>query len=243
MFLRVGSGVKVTGAGINLFRELNRDFERLADIFDTMRLKPTSGQLRIAVIPSIATRLLIPGIQEFKLVHPGISLSISYATAGHDVDLTDTDVLIDYYDGTYEGPYSVTHLLSGEVKPVCSPAYLKTAAGPDGILDFSCATLLHDEDRRCWSRWAQRAGLRTGEIDDGIIFADFNLLSIAAIAGHGVALCPVSLISAELARGDLVLLSDIPENTDRNYLLFSKRGKNDAVEQFRSWMVGLTAIR
>ncbi|HGS4250785.1 TPA: hypothetical protein ACL9ML_005540, partial [Klebsiella pneumoniae] len=65
----------------------------------------------------------------------------------------------------------------------------------------------------------------------------------AAIAGHGVALCPVSLISAELARGDLVLLSDIPENTDRNYLLFSKRGKNDAVEQFRSWMVGLTAIR
>ncbi|MEE7594155.1 LysR family transcriptional regulator, partial [Escherichia coli] len=85
LFLRVGSGVKVTGAGINLFRELNRDFERLADIFDTMRLKPTSGQLRIAVIPSIATRLLIPGIQEFKLVHPGISLSISYATAGHDV--------------------------------------------------------------------------------------------------------------------------------------------------------------
>lgn len=236
LFLRIGSGVKVTSAGAELFRELNRDFERLADIFDNMRVKPASGQLRIAVIPSFATRLLIPNIQEFKAAHPGISLTISYAMANHDVDLSGIDILIDHYDGSYEGPFSVTHLLSGEVKPVCSPSYLKATTGPNGGLDFCRATLLHDEDRRCWSRWAQRAGLSLEGKDSGIIFADFNLLSIAAIAGHGVALCPVSLISAELERGDLVLLSDLPENTDRNYLLFCKPSKNEAVDKFRHWI-------
>ena len=73
-----------------------------------------------------------------------------------------------------------------------------------------------------------------------MIFSDFNLLSIAALAGHGVALCPVSLITSELERGDLVLLSDLPENTDKNYLLFCLYGNNDAVEKFRTWMVRMT---
>lgn len=241
LFLRVGSGVKTIGSGVDLFHELNRDFERLADIFDAMRVKPAADQLRIAAIPSVATRLLIPRIQEFKTAHPGVSLTISYATTGHNVDLSDIDVLIDHYDGLYEGPFSVTHLLSGEVKPVCSPDYLKATTALDGGLDFGNATLLHDEDRQCWSRWAQRAGLRLDRNESGIIFADFNLLSIAAIAGHGVALCPVSLISAELERGDLVLLSDIPENTERNYLLFCQRGKNEAVDKFRSWMIRIAS--
>ena len=130
LFRRVGSGVQVTGRGVVLFRELNRDFERLSDIFDAMRYKPSLGQLRIAVIPSFATRLLIPELPAFRLEHPGISLNISYAAAGHAVDLAELDVLITHYDGKYTGFYSATHLLSGDVRPVCSPGYLKKNARP-----------------------------------------------------------------------------------------------------------------
>lgn len=240
LFRRIGSGVQVTDRGATLFRELNQDFERLSDIFDAMRLKPATGQLRIAAIPSVATRLLIPKIHEFKKTHPGISLNISYAAADKAVDLSELEVLITHYDGSYTGVYSTTHLLSGEVKPVCSPAYLKSASEENGHLDFSRATLLHDEDRSGWSRWLQRAGISTNSSESEIIFADFNLLSIATIAGHGVALCPVSLIAQELERGDLILLSDIKENTDRNYLMFCHQRKNEAVEKFRAWMVQAT---
>ncbi|CAH2798310.1 MAG: hypothetical protein PPHEINF_4591 [uncultured Paraburkholderia sp.] len=151
------------------------------------------------------------------------------------IDLSELDVLITYFDVAYDGPYSATHLLSGEVRPVCSPSYLRQAEKKDEAIDFGVATLLHGDDRNSWHRWFQKSGLNVSGKNSGTVFADFNLLSIAAIAGHGVALCPVSLISAELERGDLVLLSETPENTDRNYVLFSHRTKNDATEKFCSW--------
>ncbi|MDH7804561.1 MULTISPECIES: LysR substrate-binding domain-containing protein [unclassified Rhizobium] len=239
LFHRDGSGVQVTNRGGALFRELTRDLERIADIFDTLRMRATPNQLRIAVIPSVATRLLIPKIADFKEANPQISLSISYAVARDGIDLSDLDILITYLDGPYEGPYSATKLLAGEVRPVCAPSYLRCAPRTGDDMDFSLATLLHDEDRNAWSRWLQKCGITPKSLNSSTVFADFNLLSIAAIAGHGVALCPTSLISAELERGDLVQLSDVPENCDRNYLLFQHRRKTDEADRFCSWISGV----
>lgn len=235
LFHRDVSGVRVTKRAEVLFRELNRDLERVADIFDTLRISVVPNQLRVAVIPSVASRLLIPKIADFKNANPQISLNISYALAGDRIDLSELDILITYLDGPYEGPYSATKLLAGEVRPVCAPSYLARAPRTGDGIDFSAATLLHDEDRTAWSRWLQKCGVASESINSSTVYADFNLLSIAAIAGHGVALCPTSLICAELERGDLVLLSDVPENCDRNYLLFQHRRKNDAADRFCSW--------
>lgn len=236
LFHRDGSGVQLTKRAGALFRELNRDLERIADIFDTLRMNVVPNQLRVAVVPSVASRLLIPKIADFKDANPGISLNISYALATDAIDLSDLDILITYLDGPYEGPYSATKFLAGEVRPVCAPSYLARAPRTGDDIDFSAATLLHDEDRTTWSRWLQKCGVASESINSSTVFADFNLLSIAAIAGHGVALCPTSLICAELDSGDLVLLSNVPENCDRNYLLFQHRRKNDAVDRFCSWV-------
>jgi LysR family glycine cleavage system transcriptional activator len=236
LFHRDGSGVQLTKRAGVLFRELNRDLERIADIFDTLRTSVVPNQLRVAVIPSVASHMLIPKIADFKDANPGISLNISYALARDGIDLSELDILITYLDGPYKGPYSATKLLAGEVRPVCAPSYLARAPRAADEIDFSTATLLHDEDRTTWSRWLQKCGVASESINSSTVFADFNLLSIAAIAGHGIALCPTSLICAELERGDLVLLSNVPENCDRNYLLFQHRRKNDAVDRFCSWI-------
>lgn len=236
LFHRDGSGVQLTKRAGVLYREINRDLERLDDIFGTFRVGMVPNQLRVAVIPSVASRLLIPQIAEFKDANPTISLNISYALAGDGIDLSELDVLITYHDGPYEGPYLATKLLAGEVRPVCAPSYLAAAPKNGDDIDFSAATLLHDENRSSWSRWLQKCGIGSETINSGTVFADFNLLSIAAIAGHGVALCPTALIFAELKRGDLILLSDIPENCDRNYLLFEHKRKYEAVDKFCSWV-------
>jgi LysR family glycine cleavage system transcriptional activator len=235
LFHRDGSGVRITPQAGALFRELNGDLARIADILDTLRMRAVPDQLRVAVIASVASRLLIPKIADFKEAHPQISLNISYAFARDGIDLSGLDILITYLDGPYEGPYSATKLLTGEVHPVCAPSYLARAPRTGDGMDFSAAALLHDEDRATWSRWLEKCGVASESISSGTVYADFNLLSIAAIAGHGVALCPTSLIGAELKRGDLVALSDVPENCDRNYLLFQHRRTNDAVDRFCSW--------
>lgn len=236
LFHRDGSGVRVTTRAGALFRELNSDLERIADILDTLRMRESPNLLRVAVIPSVASRILIPKIADFKEAHPQISLNISYAFARDGIDLSELDILITYLDGPYEGPYSATKLLPGEVRPVCAPRYLAGAPRTGDGIDFNAVTLLHDEDRATWSRWLQKCGVASESINSSTVYADFNLLSIAAIAGHGVALCPTSLICAELKRGDLVLLSDVPENCDRNYFLFRHQRKNDAVDRFCSWV-------
>ena len=235
LFHRDGSGVQVNAPGAALFQELTEDLERIADIFDALKMKTVPNQLRVSVIPSVATRLLIPKIADFKEANPQVSLNISYALPRGGIGLSEIDILITYLDGPYQGPYVATKLLAGEVYPVCAPSYLSRARRTGDGIDFSAATLLHDENRTAWSRWLKKSGVESEGLNSGTVYADFNLLSIAAIAGHGVALCPPSLISTELMRGDLVLLSSVPENCDRNYFLFQHRRENHAVDRFCSW--------
>ena len=236
LFNREGSGVQLTKQAGALFQELNTDLERIADHLQALRAAPVKNQVRVAVIPSVGSRLLIPKIRDFQDANPGINLSILYTVARNGIDLSELDVLITYLDGPYDGPYSASVLLAGDVRPVCAPSYLARAPRAGNEIDFSAATLLHDEDGSTWSRWLHKRGVASDPINSSTIFADFNLLSIAVIAGHGVALCPTSLINAELATGDLVLLSDLTENCDRNYFLFQHHQRNDAVDRFCVWV-------
>ena len=69
------------------------------------------------------------------------------------------------------------------------------------------------------------------------MFEDFNLLATAVIAGHGVALCPVEVFREELARGDLVGLSDIETDADKDYFVIIKSPAPAAARLFTDWFV------
>ncbi|OUS32189.1 hypothetical protein A9R01_11110, partial ['Osedax' symbiont bacterium Rs2_46_30_T18] len=71
-------------------------------------------------------------------------------------------------------------------------------------------------------------------------FDDFNLLRSAALAGQGIALCPLAMIEDDLYSQRLVQLSDIPVNVSSGYYMLQKDavqpGAATAAKLFRDWV-------
>ena len=204
-----------------------------------LRRLGSAKSVRVAAIPSFATRWVIPRLPAFQKTFPDIDLVVSYAKE-FTGNLSGFDLLITYFDGPYTGDLESTILFSGALRPVCSPSYLQSRGPISQPSDLASATLLHDEHRSTWIEWLTCRGIEATSASSGTLFADFNLLSTAAIAGHGVALCPCDLIRNDLAAGHLVQLFDGPIFTDRNYVLFKRPVSAIAVRQFSDWLVAET---
>ena len=87
---------------------------------------------------------------------------------------------------------------------------------------IAAAGLLHDTDHAGWNAWLSRAGAGCARgAPDGPVYEDFNLLRAAALAGQGVALCPLAMIRDDLDSGRLVQLSPVTVLENYGYYLLA----------------------
>ena len=63
----------------------------------------------------------------------------------------------------------------------------------------------------------------------------------AAVAGHGIALCPVDIFQTEIERGDLIILSDIATQTDAHYFVIHRVEGPEEAAIFSDWFQALAA--
>jgi len=237
LFVREARGVRLTKAGLDLAPSVSDGFTRIGAASAALRRDDRQRTIAVGCIPSIASRWLVPMLAGFSASHPDISVQVLYAQAEQRLGDGEYDVLITLGDDA-SGDVERRRLFSRASKPVCSPHYLGRTdrlATPQAILKK--ADLLHDESRSFWADWFAAAGVTPkGELR-GPVFQDFNLLSTAVIAGHGVALCPVDVMRQEIARGDLVVLSDRTILDDRSYAIFARKPLRRPVRRFRDWFV------
>jgi len=237
LFVREARGVRLTKAGLDLVPSVSDGFARIATASAALRRDDRQRTIAVGCIPSIASRWLVPMLAEFSKTHPDISVQVLYAQAEQRLGDGEYDVLITLGEDA-GGDVDRRRVFSRASKPVCSPHYLARMdrlATPQAILKK--ADLLHDESRAFWADWFAAAGAAIkGELR-GPVFQDFNLLSTAVIAGHGVALCPVDVMRQEIARGDLVVLSDRAILDDRSYAIFTRKPVRRPVRRFRDWFV------
>ncbi|MEI2299097.1 LysR substrate-binding domain-containing protein [Ensifer sp. MJa1] len=237
LFVREKRGVRLAAEAEGLAATLRSAFERIAVETELLRLN-TKAQVSVACIPSIATRWLIPALGEFLRLHPEIDVKVVYAMAEQQLRETGCDVLItlgaDRSDGTRSD-----RLFSRINRPVASPRYLERAGDLRTPQAIASADLLHDETTSRWRDWFARAGQASGQALRGPVFQDFNLLATAAIAGHGVALCPIEVFRREIESGDLVVLSEVATLQDENYFLITRATRSKAVAAFGDWFSGV----
>ena len=194
--------------------------------------------LTVAVIPSVAVCWLIPRLGDFRAIAPRLEVRIIYAIHGQPIDFRDVDLAVVFAESppTPSGMV-VTPFLPGLTVPVCAPHFGQPAT-PAEMLD---AGLLHDTDAGGWRAWFDAVGVPEANVAGGPVFEDFNLLRAAALAGQGVALCPLAIVADDIGAERLVQLSDTAIRAEFGYYIVvaadSAEQRAPAIEAFRAWLL------
>ena len=94
-----------------------------------------------------------------------------------------------------------------------------------------------------WRQWFDAQQADAPMAMDGPRYELFSMLAVAASHGLGVALMPLMLIEAELARGELVVACARPLQAERGYYLVTPVQEEDVpvVTLFGAWLARVAA--
>ena len=145
----------------------------------------------------------------------GVELAASMAEA---FGFEDVDLAISYGDWD-DGPAHATKFLECVSVPSCNPAYLNQMGPFEKPADLVKCCLLHDLDRRPWSRWFKAAGVKLDDPQPGPLFEGFNLLHSAMLASQGVGLAPTAILADDLKSGRLIRLFETEVLHEKAYYI------------------------
>lgn len=234
---REGRSIRLTSVGQTLAKGLETGFSEIERTLEQAVTLKQPEVLHINCLPSVAVRWLIPRLSGFRARFPDYRIDFRYSGALETGIPPDADIKITWHDGPPGIDSGRARLFSGATWPVASPLYLQNVSPNITPGALPRMEILHDEFLEPWYNWFRQHGLSTRRLDEGVIYQDFNLLSTAAVAGQGIALCPPRLIERELSDGTLVTLFDTPGNQDRAYWVFYRHGSRAAVMDFVHWLI------
>jgi len=200
-------------------------------------------RLTVTMLPSVASRWLVPRLPNFRALRPDIELQLIADPRLLDLRAARIDVAIRFGRGTYPG-YAVTKLMADRVFPVCSPGLLAQRGPVDTVEALLDLPLLHDSATERdgsgsdWRSWLNHVGCHIAPCDEGQRFSDAGLLIDAAVLGLGVALVRASLVSDYVANETLICPLGLSAPTAFAYYLL---GLPEAIALqkivcFRDWL-------
>ena len=237
LFMRTKSRMLLTEAGTVLLQAMTEVGMVLNDALG--RMAPIEHEaLVVSCSPSLATDWLVPNLESFYQVHPGIEVFVRAELGVSTVNrLNDegVDVLIDYASP----PTDLRELATVEdfVFPVCSRQTRERLDGPDG--ETFPLVLLHDDPNEVeWGLWRKANGCAWPERP--VANRLFNLAHLAyqaAMAHQGVAIGRSIIVHRLLHMGALVVAVDAGPGPAGAYRLLTNRTSetNSPVRKFASW--------
>jgi LysR family transcriptional regulator, glycine cleavage system transcriptional activator len=239
LFVRHARGVTPTGAA-RRFEMIVRDaLDRLAAGIAGARdgTEKAVHRVSVSVLPSFASRWLLPRLADFKNVHPLIDIDLTAEQELADLShrRAKYDIAIRYGLGSWRG-LRAERFLTEDLSPVGAPAVCANAQ-----LEALLARLpmAHDTDEQSWSHWLSRTGHELPQnAPAGIVYNDYNLVLEAAAQGLGLALGRSALIAAEISAKRLMEVSSQRIPSLRAYYIV-RRAKEPLREEaavFCDWL-------
>jgi LysR family transcriptional regulator, glycine cleavage system transcriptional activator len=193
-------------------------------------------KLRVAVTPTFARSILMPRLRGFTDAYPEVDLTLQVSIPLLDVVAEDADLMIRFGSGRYA---DVEHLclMTDEVTPLASPAYLREH-GPFDSADELLAAKLIKSPLEPWRTWFLAHGIDAPEPAEGSSFNDIGLMCDAAAQGLGVALVRLKLGQPWLDNGSLERVSDRNVPSPHAHYLCWRTGTMDRWEcaAFADWL-------
>lgn len=238
LFRRDRRGVALTEAGLAYSRKVAArldDVER--DTVELMGSGGTGGTIEVAVVPTFATKWLLPRMPQFMAAHPDMTVNLSTRTRPFLFSDTEFDAALYAGPATWPGTNS-RFLMRESLIAVCSPSLIAPRQKLKDS-DWTQYRLLQQSTRPyAWRDWFASRGMRVEGDMSGPKFELFSMHTEAAIQGIGIALLPRLLIEDELKRGVLIPVAQHDYLSDRSYYLIYPEQKSDSapLRAFGEWI-------
>ena len=222
LFVRTQSGVMLTETGKEYLRYVTEAFDILHLGQQNIRHAAATPKLTLYALPALASKWIMPQLSQWREHCPTVDLCLHGTHAPVDFTATPADFVICFGEDRY----------------------------PQAVL-LKQAPLIHldwgNEGRFLpdWRSWFQARGVPEPSPQPAFSFNLTSLAIDAAVAGAGVLLGQRRLISAELSRGDLVIIDEMSLPLSKPYMLaWPQRTLNQpGSEAMISWLTQLAAER
>ena len=236
LFARQGRRVVLTAEGATLAEAVRAALGKVAEAVEGLSPIERERKLKISVLPSFASRWLMPRLGKFLEANPEYEISVEANQTRSNFATDGVDVAIRFGVGPWPGLHS-ERLAGDSYFLVCSPKFRrgKLPTRPSQLAGLP----LFRNDPGLWEKWFAAAGLNMAAPAKGIDYNDAALFLQQAIAGEGIALARRSLIADDFENGKLVRLFDIEVKSENDYHLvcLPQNANSKKVRAFRAWMI------
>ena len=239
LFRRVGRRVELTDRGAAFAADLRLDLEQIsATVLQAINASENQTVLRIAVLPTFASRWLIPRLPDFEALHPDIQIHLAVRENTFNLVREHFDAALHFGPPVWPDG-NLAELCTQVMIPVASPSFIASHKICE-TKDLLGVPLIHLESRLLsWNEWFSMAGIEEPGALGGVHYAQFSMVIAGAIASLGAAILPSYLVEAELANGSLQRIGDVGLSTPNAYYIATPKGiSNPAAEAFSTWVRG-----
>lgn len=210
LFERGHRSLGLTPAGAAFHVEVTRALERLAMAAEQARGAARAPGLVVSTSVSFASLWMIPRLARFRAGLPDIEVYVSADDRVVDLARGDVDIAVRYLPEAL-APDGSVRLFGERMLPVVSPALLAAARAPLARpADLAHHVLLHYDDPEGrmpwldWRAWLASNGAGGTKGAGSLRFSRYEQLIQAAVAGQGIALGRIPMLSEHLRDGRLV---------------------------------------
>lgn len=195
--------------------------------------------LVLGVLPTLATRWLIPKMPTFVSAHPNINVQLITFRREFEPVPTNFDAVLTL--GTQDSGDIVSHRIGDEdFVAFASPQLIDTHQLHSAV-DLKDATLLLETTRpEIWNKWLHANGAEAHVHTRYMHFNHFDMVISAAIEHLGVGLAPRLLIEGAIRNGQLCQLDAEPLSIGTAFFLSysSQKAAHPPLLVFKNWLLG-----
>ncbi len=241
LFVRKRNSIELTAAAVEYYGPIRSSLMEVSIATERAMRSDRENNLTIASPQTFAIKVLFPRLEEFRALHPGISINIKAVLSFENLARHDHDIAVRYGPTGNIPGFHVERLTSEESFPVCSPRLLEQHPlnTPEDLAFHTAirnsSPILADD----WPTWLRLAGVPNLRFKDEIV-CDLLFPAIqAAVDGLGVVMGRRGLVDRELAAGLLIEPFKLRHSSGAGYFLVCtpERARFAKVQAFRKWLV------
>jgi LysR family transcriptional regulator, glycine cleavage system transcriptional activator len=246
LFVRSYRSIEFTPEGRYLFRSADPMLEQLGAVVGALRPPVERPCITITATIGVTTLWLLPRLGAFQRSAPEIDVRVAATNRVVDLERDGMDLALRFCPDAL-APEGAQRLFSEVLVPVAHPSLGVTAIEDAAQLQRH-VLIDYDDSSRPWLQW--RTWLRDAgqtALSSGVgrlLFNQYDQVVQAALAGQGVALGRLALVSNLLADGKLALATSVPPvATDHGYWMLTRRNAHSpALSAVQDWILSEAAL-